>query len=84
MTVRPCAYGSKNVTANDTDPEGNYPLVLIGVTGPDASVDSSTTVGFQAPMTTGTYVVTYTIKDSLSASSSGTLTVTVSGTNQCF
>lgn len=84
LTVKPCAYGSKDVTANDTDPEGNYPLALTAVTGPYASVDTSTTVGFQAPPTTGTYIVTYTVADSLGATSNGTLTVTVSGANQCF
>ncbi|MFX5594922.1 hypothetical protein ABTD92_19925, partial [Acinetobacter baumannii] len=32
-TVALCSYKSVNVIANDTDPEGHYPLTLIAVQG---------------------------------------------------
>jgi hypothetical protein len=72
-----------NVISNDTDPELNYPLALTAVNQPWAYVESSTTVGMQTPATNGTYVISYTVVDSLGAAATGTLTVTVSGTLQC-
>jgi hypothetical protein len=72
---------SKNVVASDTDPESNYPLSLVGVsyTGPlgTASIASSTNILFEATDATGSAVVGYTVQDSLGASASGTLTVTI-------
>lgn len=78
-----CVARSVNVTANDTDPEGNYPLVLTGVDQSWAYVESSTTVGMTTPDTNGNYVITYTVADSLGATSNGSLTVTVTGSQQC-
>jgi hypothetical protein len=69
-----------NVVANDTDPEGNVPITLIGVsqgTLGTALISNSSTVGYNAYSTTGTDTITYTVKDSLGAQSTGTLTVTV-------
>lgn len=83
ITLAKCRLGSKDVVANDTDPEGNTPLTLTAVTQSWASVASSTTVGIEAPATNGTYVAIYTVADSLGATSTGTLTLTVSGTQQC-
>jgi len=70
--------GSINVVANDTDPEGNYPLALVSVSDPSghASVSNSTTIGFSGT-SIGTYVVQYTVRDSLGATAVGTLTVDV-------
>jgi len=79
MTVVRCEIGSKNVVANDTDPEGNTPLVVTWVDHPDAWVSSSTTVTVQAPDASGSFIVHYTVKDSLGATSTGNLTVTITG-----
>jgi YD repeat-containing protein len=78
-----CSTRSVDVIANDTDPEGHYPLALTGVNQPWAWVESGTNVGMQTPETNGTYVITYTVADSLGATANGSLTVTVSGTQQC-
>lgn len=80
LSVVRCEIGYKNVTANDTDPEGNTPLVVTAVDHATAWVDSSTTVGVQAPDMSGSYYVYYTVRDSLGATSTGRLTVTVTGT----
>jgi hypothetical protein len=72
-----------NVIANDTDPELNYPLALTSVNGSWAYVASSTTIGLETPAANGTYVISYTVVDSLGAAATGTLTVTVSGNQQC-
>jgi hypothetical protein len=85
ITLRPCASGSVNVVANDSDPDGNYPLALTGVTSDGwAGVESSTNIGVAAPEAIGTYIAEYTVRDSLGATATGTLTLNVSGTNQCF
>jgi hypothetical protein len=79
-TVRACRVILKNVIANDTDPEGNYPLALTGVSYSGdgyATVASSTSISFEAGSGTGTAVVNYTVQDSLGASATGKLTVTV-------
>lgn len=80
ITLQRCAHGSKNVVANDTDPEGNLPLTVTAVNQPWAAVESSTTVGVDAPDANGTFNVTYTVADSLGATATGTLAVTVTGT----
>ena len=70
-----------NVVANDIDPEGNYPLALLSVSYAGlrgtASMASSTSVRFDSNASTGSAVVSYTVKDSLGASSTGTLTVNI-------
>ena len=80
LTVIRCEIGYKNVVANDSDPEGNTPLVVTAVDHPDAWVASSTTVGVQAPDASGSFIVNYTVRDSLGATSTGSLTVTITGT----
>jgi hypothetical protein len=74
-----CSTGIYNVIANDTDPEGNYPLVVTGVTGIGFSVSSPAEIQFMSTQGTGAKVGTYTVRDSLNATSTATLTVTVSG-----
>lgn len=78
-TQQKCTTVTYNVTANDTDPEGNYPLVVTAVTGVGFSVYSSSEVQFTSTQGTGNKVGTYTVRDSLGATSTATLTVTVSG-----
>jgi hypothetical protein len=72
-----CTSKTYNVVANDTDPEGNYPLVVVSVTGTNFSVVSSTSVEFDAANVGG--VGTYTVRDSLGATNTATLSVSVTG-----
>lgn len=71
-----------NVTANDTDPDGHYPITLIGIVsvtgGAGAVVENATSVRF-FPGAPTTSVVTYRIRDDLGAEATGQLRVTVSG-----
>jgi len=70
------------VTTNDTDPEGNYPITLVGIDsvtgGASATVENSTSVRFFPGAPTTSYV-TYRIQDSLGAQGTGQLRVTVYG-----
>lgn len=79
-----CVFREKDVIANDTDPEGNYPLVLVAVDQPWTWVASNSTVGLETPSSNGTYIINYTVADSLGATSNGRFTLTVTGTQQCF
>lgn len=77
LEVWVCQDKAINVTANDTDPEGNYPLTVTGVTEQSylgwLSVTSASTITFYASDIPGTDVVEYTVEDSLGASSNGYL-----------
>lgn len=88
--VPKCAIRDRDVTFNDRDPEGNVPLVLLSVVNSNPSLGSpsvwsASTVRYEADLSgaTGTDTVTYTVRDSLGATATGTLTVSVvnSGTN---
>jgi YD repeat-containing protein len=74
-----CAVRSVQVTANDSDPDANYPLTVTAVNQPWAQVGGGGFVEFEAPSVNGTYVIAYTVADSLGATAGSTLTVTVSG-----
>lgn len=70
-----------NLTANDSDPDGNTPLQLTAITktsgtGVSASIVSASSVSI-SPLTSGTKTFTYTVQDTLGATAQGTLTVTV-------
>jgi YD repeat-containing protein len=72
--------------ANDTDPEGNYPLTLVSVghaTLGTAGV-SGNNVNYGAGGRTGREQITYTVKDSLGATSSGTITITILSGSGCL
>lgn len=84
LSAPKCVYRTVDVIANDTDPEGHYPLTLTAVNQPWATVVNSTTVGMDTPDINGTYIITYTVADSLGATANGSLTLTVTGTHQCF
>jgi YD repeat-containing protein len=81
-----CTVRTYNVVANDTDPDGDYPLSLVSVSGSTGgifSVVDSQTIQFESFGTTGTRVGTYTVQDSRGATATATLTISVtSGT--CF
>lgn len=86
MSVKICESGSKIVTANDTDPDGD-PITLTAVTSSayvEAYVASSTTVGVTAYGTPGTTQVTYTISDGRGGTANGTLAITVLNGTGCM
>jgi len=85
-TVGVCMTVVRNVVANDTDPEGHYPLTVISVTSStrgDAYVADSSSIGFAAYGTAGGTQVTYTVRDSLGATSTGVLGITVTNGSGC-
>lgn len=85
-TIPRCGNTYLNVTANDTDPEGNLPLTVTGVTpgsGLSLGITSSSTILIESVGTSGTKTFTYTVADSLGATAIGTVTVTVTTANWC-
>lgn len=73
---------SVNLTANDSDPESNYPLALTAISGggsASAEILNASTVSVDAGPFNNTSQFTYTVADSLDATSTGTLTVNTSG-----
>lgn len=84
-TIAVCTFTSVNVVANDTDPEGNYPLSLVGIQSVSpggygsATVQSSTHVGFSAGSVGGGVQITYIVQDSLGATSTGILGIIIEG-----
>ncbi|CAM5375863.1 Carbon monoxide dehydrogenase subunit G OS=Sphingobium scionense OX=1404341 GN=GGQ90_004002 PE=4 SV=1 [Sphingobium scionense] len=86
MAVKVCMSAVKNVVANDTDPEGNYPLTVVSVTSTtkgDTYVVDASSIGFTAYGSTGNAQVTYTVKDSLGATATGTLAITITSGTGC-
>jgi uncharacterized cupin superfamily protein len=80
----PCySTAAGNLTANDGDPESNSPLALVSIvrTAGDATaaVASGSSVNVNAGFS-GQWTFTYTVRDSLNATSTGQLTVTATGT----
>ncbi|WP_420606742.1 Ig-like domain-containing protein [Novosphingopyxis sp.] len=74
----PCSIGYYNVLANDTDPEGNYPLALVSVSGAKFTVSSTTQLKYNGVLSHGTTATaTYTVRDSFGATATGVLVVTV-------
>jgi YD repeat-containing protein len=86
MSVPRCSIKNKDVTFNDSDPEGNVPLVVLSAVNANASrgavsVVSASSVSYESyDFPAGTDTVTYTVRDSLGATSTGTLTVTTTQT----
>jgi YD repeat-containing protein len=81
-----CLSKQVNVTANDTDPEGNYPLVVLSVISSplaDAVVVPNSDIVITAFGTPGSGNVTYTVRDSLGATSTGVVTFTVVNGTGC-
>jgi chorismate-pyruvate lyase len=81
LSMQVCRTTTKNVTANDTDPEGDLPLTVIDVNAASSnigvSIASASSVQVESFEATGSYPVTYTIQDSRGAVDSGNLQVTV-------
>ena len=84
LSVPQCSAGTRDVLANDSDPEGNVPLSLVSLAQGSkgtATISNSTTIRYEADVVTGTDKVTYTVRDSLGATSTGNLNITItSGT----
>lgn len=79
LSIYVCQEVTINLTGNDTDPEGNYPLTVTAVdTSPYASVwiASASSVTFEGH-TPGGGTLTYTVQDSLGASSTGLISLGV-------
>lgn len=79
--------GAVNLTANDTDPENNLPLSLVAVSLVSDPAHSETTVSISDASTVivsmgakGSSTFSYTVADSLGATSTGTLTAVSTGT----
>lgn len=79
--------GSVNLTANDSDPENNVPLVLQSISRTIGDATASIVNGSTVEIYTndrGQTIFAYVVADSLGASSSGQLTVTATGNiNYC-
>lgn len=75
-----CAEKTFAVLSNDSDPDGNLPLALVGVsyggTRGSASI-SGTGILFTPSGVTGTAAVGYVMRDSLGATDSATLTISI-------
>lgn len=75
-----CQTKTVNLTSNDTDPEGNYPLTVTAV---DQSylgaidIVSASSITFYGTDMTGGDTVTYTVEDSLGASATGLINIGV-------
>lgn len=85
-SVGVCLTVVKNVVANDSDPEGNTPLTVVSVTSStrgDAYVADASSIGFAAYGAAGGTQVTYTVQDSLGATSTGVLGITVTSGSGC-
>lgn len=89
MTSGPClGEAMVNVTANDSDPEGNVPLTVTGVSLLSGSGDAQAMVMLNNQIRVtfaGTYdysVFQYTVEDSFGAASTGTLEATT--TTSCY
>lgn len=81
-SVQRCTITAIQVLANDSDPEGNLPLVLLSVSAGTIGTSwtwNGTTVYYESTITPGAESLTYTVRDSLGATSNGTLNITVSG-----
>lgn len=80
-TMAKCSFKTVNVTGNDTDPEGSYPLEVVSVFSNQIGITiaNTTSIQFESGSSTGGKSATYTVKDSLGATSTGTVSITVSG-----
>jgi hypothetical protein len=79
LSIYVCQTVTINLTGNDTDPEGNYPLTVTAVDStPYANVTivSASSVAFEG-VSPGGQTLTYTVQDSLGASSTGLISLGV-------
>lgn len=79
LSIYVCQEVTVNLTGNDTDPEGHYPLTVTAVdSSPYANVyiASASSVTFEGH-TPGGHTLSYTVEDSLGASSTGLISLGV-------
>jgi hypothetical protein len=83
ITIRACDSRTVNLTSNDTDPEGNYPLTVTSVEDTPVGnifITSASSVGFiayDAAYGDEADIVSYTVEDSLGASAIGHIYISV-------
>jgi hypothetical protein len=85
-TMQRCSMKTVAVTANDTDPDGDYPLTVTNAWASgdmSASVASSTSVSIESGDSIGAKTVNYTIRDSRGATANGTISITVQSGGVC-
>jgi hypothetical protein len=86
-SIPKCGTVVKNVIANDTDPESNYPLALTDVsyagTRGGAALADSASIEFVSSGLSGVASVSYTVRDSFGATSTGTFNVSITTVNSC-
>lgn len=84
LQVSEWSSGVVNVVANDTDPDGDYPLTVTAISGGSgrAYLASASQIGWTGSAA-GTYTVTYTLRDNRGATASGTLQVVSVSDNPC-
>ncbi len=75
-----CTVKYYNVLANDTDPDGHYPLTLIASSHPSFALVGGQIQVDSTGLSSGEST-TYTVKDSGNAMASATLTVTITAGN---
>ena len=76
-----CWSGTVNVTSNDTDPDGNYPLHVVSAStsssGMSVVVSSTTSLDITNSGASGVKSVSYVVADSLGATATGSVTLTI-------
>jgi hypothetical protein len=80
-----CQEKTVNLTSNDSDPEGNYPLTVTAVDPSSLGyieISSASSVTYYAADTAGGETLSYTVQDSLGASATGLISIGVIG-RQC-
>ncbi|MFZ4747837.1 MAG: Ig-like domain-containing protein [Sphingomonas sp.] len=80
-TMGKCLIKTVNVTANDTDPDGDALTVISATATGDmiASVASASSVQIESGQTAGAKSISYTISDGRGGTASSTISITVSG-----
>jgi hypothetical protein len=90
LPVNKCGSGSVDVVFNDSDPDGNVPLSLVSASNVNTAkgtgyASSATSVTYEADQSgaTGSDTINYVVQDSLGATSTGTVAVTIRTTGIC-
>lgn len=90
LSVAKCGSGEVNVVANDSDPDGNAPLSVVSAGNVNTAkgtgyASSATSVRYDADQSgaTGSDTINYVVQDSLGATATGTVTVTIRTTGIC-
>ena len=81
-----CAAKTFAVLSNDTDPDGNLPLALVSVSynGVRGTAEKSgNRILFTPNDITGSATVSYTMRDSLGATASSTLSINITNGTNC-